>query len=259
MGLFTQTKKMAPTTPKKVKNSTDVVTDEDREPGVIYIGHVPHGFYESQMKKYFSQFGKVLAIKVSRSKKNGKSKGYAFVKFQYAAVAKTVAETCHNYLFFNKLLKCEYKKPEEVNKDTFFNYKWKPNNKPKRLHNSAKTDAKVEQSAQRTTRRQAAKLKKLKEMGVDLELSDIVSSPPVKEPAVVTEMEESAEIKETESETVLETTTQKNTKSVGDETTPTVDTKTKKRKRSIEELEKEEILLSPSEEKVNKPEAKRRK
>lgn len=47
----------------------DDVSDEDRLPGVIYVGHVPHGFYEDEMKAYFSQFGDVLAIKLSRSKK----------------------------------------------------------------------------------------------------------------------------------------------------------------------------------------------
>ncbi|XP_005107105.1 MKI67 FHA domain-interacting nucleolar phosphoprotein [Aplysia californica] len=165
---------MAPTTPKK---KTEVVTDEDRQPGVIYIGHVPHGFYEEELKKYFSQFGKVLQIKLSRSKKSGKSKGYAFVKFQYTAVAKTVADTCHNYLFFDKLLKCEYKKPEDLHKDTFFSYDWRPNIKPKRLHNTAKSEVKVQRSAKRSSRRQADKLKKLKELGIDLQLDDVLSMP----------------------------------------------------------------------------------
>ena len=37
--------------------------------GVIYIGHIPHGFYEGAMKDYFSQFGKVTRLKVSRSRR----------------------------------------------------------------------------------------------------------------------------------------------------------------------------------------------
>lgn len=37
--------------------------------GIVYIGHIPHGFYEEQMKKYFKQFGKVTRVRVARSKR----------------------------------------------------------------------------------------------------------------------------------------------------------------------------------------------
>jgi len=36
---------------------------------VIYIGHIPHGFYEEQMRGFFSQFGIVTRVRLSRSKK----------------------------------------------------------------------------------------------------------------------------------------------------------------------------------------------
>ncbi|XP_059167438.1 uncharacterized protein LOC131949610 [Physella acuta] len=181
---------MAATTRKqRAKKTVDKsllgpVTEEDRLPGVVYIGHVPHGFYERQLSSYFSQFGKVLNVKLSRSKKNGKSKGYAFVKFKYAAVAKTVAETCHNYLFFNKLLKCEYKPMSEVHENTFFKFKWRPTTKPKRQHNSAKTTEKLDESLRRSARNQSKKLEKLKEFGIDLKLEDIMDVPkiPKKQP-----------------------------------------------------------------------------
>jgi RNA recognition motif-containing protein len=39
--------------------------------GVIYLGRVPHGFYEAQMKAYFSQFGDVTRLRLSRNKKVG--------------------------------------------------------------------------------------------------------------------------------------------------------------------------------------------
>lgn len=35
--------------------------------GVIYLGHVPHGFYEEEMRQFFSQFGKVTNINIPRS------------------------------------------------------------------------------------------------------------------------------------------------------------------------------------------------
>ncbi len=37
--------------------------------GTVYLGHIPHGFYEKEMKGYFSQFGKVTRLKLFKSKK----------------------------------------------------------------------------------------------------------------------------------------------------------------------------------------------
>jgi hypothetical protein len=37
--------------------------------GVISISRLPHGFYEDQLRAYFSQFGEVLRLRVSRNKK----------------------------------------------------------------------------------------------------------------------------------------------------------------------------------------------
>lgn len=54
------------------------------------------------MRGFFTQFGEVTRLKLSRNKKTGNSKHYAFVEFKYAAVAKIVAETMNNYLMFEK-------------------------------------------------------------------------------------------------------------------------------------------------------------
>ena len=42
---------------------------EEREGGIIYLGHLPYGFLEEGMKEYFTQFGDVLGVKLFRSKK----------------------------------------------------------------------------------------------------------------------------------------------------------------------------------------------
>lgn len=49
-------------------------------PGVIYLGHIPHGFYEDQIRDFFSQFGTVNKVRLSRSKKVGDSDGRKEVK-----------------------------------------------------------------------------------------------------------------------------------------------------------------------------------
>lgn len=57
-------------TKKGRKRKTDV-EDEPMRPGMIYVGRIPHGFYEKEMNSFFSQFGQVNRIKISRNKKVG--------------------------------------------------------------------------------------------------------------------------------------------------------------------------------------------
>ena len=42
---------------------------EEMQRGAIYLGQIPHGFYENEMKGYFSQFGKITRLKLFRSRK----------------------------------------------------------------------------------------------------------------------------------------------------------------------------------------------
>lgn len=37
--------------------------------GVIYLGHVPFGFFEDQLRGFFAQFGDITNLKLSRNKK----------------------------------------------------------------------------------------------------------------------------------------------------------------------------------------------
>ncbi|XP_068102301.1 MKI67 FHA domain-interacting nucleolar phosphoprotein [Hyperolius riggenbachi] len=88
-------------------------------PGVIYIGHIPRLLYEPHLREYFSQFGSVTRLRLSRSKKTGNSKGYAYVEFECEDVAKIVADTMNNYLFCERLLKCQFVPPEKVHPKLF--------------------------------------------------------------------------------------------------------------------------------------------
>lgn len=72
--------------------------------GVIYLGHIPHGFYENEMRDFFKQFGIVTRVKVCRSEKTGRSKSYGYVEFLHPEVAKIAAETMNNYLMFKRRL-----------------------------------------------------------------------------------------------------------------------------------------------------------
>lgn len=81
--------------------------------GIVFIKHLPHGFFEDQLKNYFEQFGKVTRLRLGRSRRTGGSKGYAFVEFEYPEVAEVAAETMDNYLMFKKVVKAAYIPPEK--------------------------------------------------------------------------------------------------------------------------------------------------
>lgn len=112
--------------PRKTKaNRFKEAMEADEEPkegepkGVVYLGHIPDGFFEQQIKKYFSQFGDVTRFKLARSRKTGGSKGYAFIEFRQESVAKIVAQTMNKYILGNKTLVCTFKPREECHPKLF--------------------------------------------------------------------------------------------------------------------------------------------
>ena len=53
----------------KSKSSTTKTQGVDNGRGVIYIGHLPFGFFEDQLRGFFSQFGTITRLRLSRNKK----------------------------------------------------------------------------------------------------------------------------------------------------------------------------------------------
>lgn len=87
--------------------------------GVVYIKHLPHGFFENELREYFGQFGSVTRIRLARSPKTLRSKGYAFVEFRYPEVAEIAADAMNNYIMFKNIVKTFYIPPEQVKHDYF--------------------------------------------------------------------------------------------------------------------------------------------
>lgn len=143
----------------------------------IYLSHIPHGFYETQMHDFFEQFGTVTNLRLGRSTKSGRSKGYAFVEFKYLEVAKIVAETMNNYLMFNKILKCEVIPKEKMSRAMFLG-KVNPlrpqglvaRQKAKKLHNCKKTEKTNSNSKSRTKRKLNSFHSKLQGLGIEYKI-----------------------------------------------------------------------------------------
>jgi len=97
---------------KKIDKPVNATTSG--ESSVVYLGRIPHGFFEKEMRAYFTQFGEVQRLRISRNKKTGKSKHYAFIEFVHPEVAVIVAETHDNMLICDRMVKCNLVPVEKI-------------------------------------------------------------------------------------------------------------------------------------------------
>ncbi|KAK3098830.1 hypothetical protein FSP39_023508, partial [Pinctada imbricata] len=109
----------------------------------------------------------------------GGSKGYAFIEFEYEAVAKVVAETMNNYLMFERLLKCQLVPSDKVHPDLYKGSE-RRFSKPKahrvaiKRHNNLDVKDKEEKASTRFAKKNKARMEKLREMGIDVDFSSVV-------------------------------------------------------------------------------------
>ena len=170
---------------KRMKESED-----PERPGVIYVGRIPHGFYENEMRAYFNQFGNILKLRLSRNRKTGQSKHYAWIQFESATVAEIVAKTMDNYLLFNHILKVKIVPDEQVPENLFKGankrFKKVPWNKMegRKLEQGASEET-WEKRIEKEVKQRGEKAKKLKDFGYEFESPKIKSAKGVsKRPAV---------------------------------------------------------------------------
>jgi nucleolar protein 15 len=161
---------------KKLRQATRKGSKEGT--GTVYVGRIPRGFYETQMRQYFSQFGTITNLRLSRNKTTGASKHFAFIEFESNEVAKIVAQTMDNYLMFGHILKCKYAPSESLHPDTWKGankrFKKVPYNKiEKRKLEEPKTKDQWEVKISREQGKREKKLTKAQSMGYDYELPQI--------------------------------------------------------------------------------------
>ena len=86
---------------------------------VLRVAGLPHEFSEKEVRAFFGQFGTIFKLRLSRSKRTARSKGYAFIQFEMPEVAKIVAEATNNYFIGGKPIRVEHMSPENVWPDLF--------------------------------------------------------------------------------------------------------------------------------------------
>lgn len=122
------------------------------------------------MKEYFSQFGKVSKIRLSRNKKTGKSKHYAFLQFQSPEVARIVADAMNGYMFFGQKLETRTLMKKDVHPELFKGanrvFKRIPWKKIEiERHNKVRNEEEVQKQARRESRRNNLRAKRIVQVG----------------------------------------------------------------------------------------------
>ncbi|KRY01680.1 MKI67 FHA domain-interacting nucleolar phosphoprotein-like, partial [Trichinella pseudospiralis] len=125
--------------------------------GVVLIRNLPYGFFEAELWQYFEQFGKLNRLKLFRSKKTGRSKGYAMIEFANSEVAKVAAG--------------EVLPPEKVRNEAFRNWFRRPsghyaNKKTVKKQNSVKSPINVKNMQVRLLKHLKNANKKLQQSGI---------------------------------------------------------------------------------------------
>ncbi|KAJ6494694.1 hypothetical protein C8R47DRAFT_974566 [Mycena vitilis] len=140
--------------------------------GVLFLGRIPHGFYEDQLKAYFTQFGTVTRLRVSRNKKTGQSKHYGFIEFDSSSVAQIVADTMDNYLLMGHIMRCKLIPKDQVHPELWVgaNRTWRPVPKVRVAaaeHNKLRSKDEQMRAAHRLLKRQQERQRKLEKAGID--------------------------------------------------------------------------------------------
>lgn len=149
------------------------------------------------MRAYFSQFGDITRLRLSRNRITGRSKHYAFVEFSSVSVAKIVAATMDNYLMYGHILKCKYVPSDQLHPDVWKGanrrFKKTPWNRieKKRLE-KGRTREQWAERIQKEQGKRNAKAEKLRALGYEMELPKLksVDEVPVREEAKAIESSE---------------------------------------------------------------------
>lgn len=242
----------------------------------IYYRRIPHGFYEYQMRAYFSQFGEITRLRLSRNRITGRSKHYAFVEFASSAVARIAAETMDNYLMFGHILKCKYIPSEQLHPDIWKGanrrFKKTPWNKiEKKRLDKGKTREQWTDRIEKEQKKRLAKAEKLKAVGYEFELPELMDvdqvpvqeepkeiedSKPAEEPvkAIEEPKEEPKEI-----ETKKDNDTQKKSKKEKKAAQPAAEKEAPKKTEEVKESKKAEPAATKTGAKAKKADKKKAK
>lgn len=167
---------------------------------IIYLGHIPEGFGENEMRQFFRQFGEVKRLKLFRSKKTNRSRGFAFVEFESPEVASVVAESMNGYYLMERQLVSNVVAPEKFHRNMFSkpskkDDEIKDDNEEKEEKEEEMTEEKANKLLAKHQKSMLAKQKKLTKLGIDFTIQGVE----------VNEVKQTKQIEETPAQPIKKT------------------------------------------------------
>lgn len=145
---------------------------------VVYLGHLPHGFYEDELRSFFNQFGQVTKLRVSRNKKTARARSYAFLEFKSAEVAAIAAEAMDGYFLFKQKLVCHLLTPQDQHAKLFKGANKKFAKIPwqkieAERHNKDKSAEEQDRHLQRVVKRDAKRRTRIQAAGIEYDFAPL--------------------------------------------------------------------------------------
>ncbi|KAI9472775.1 nucleolar protein [Coemansia sp. RSA 989] len=170
---------------KQIQKRLSKLPKKSQKSGVVYVGRIPHGFYEEEMLSYFKQFGAIRRLRLSRNPRTGQSRHYGFIEFAHQEVAQVVADTMDNYLMFDHLLKCKMMPEDRVHPRMFANRfkKIVPGASSKehaRIINQHKTQEQVDRQMDRLVKAEKKRRARIQAAGIEYDFPGYAELKPPK-------------------------------------------------------------------------------
>eukprot|EP00977_Amphora_coffeiformis_P013435 scaffold3526_cov153-Amphora_coffeaeformis.AAC.10 len=150
---------------KKLSHGASLSRKLRSNPGktVLYLGHLPREFEEKELAHFLKQFGRVVNLRIARSKRTGNPKGYGFVQMNNEDTARIVADTLAGYILMGqRRLVCHVVPPEKVHSNLFYHAK-----PPKKAPGPNRSLKKIKAVTAKLVARERKKKALLKEAGID--------------------------------------------------------------------------------------------
>jgi len=79
----------------------------------IYVGNLPKGFTDAELRALFEEHGAVKAVSIGTDKKTGESQGYGFVEMPTKAQARAAVEALRGKQVKGNQLRVRVLKPDD--------------------------------------------------------------------------------------------------------------------------------------------------
>ncbi len=82
-------------------------------PAKLYVGNLPYGTSEDELRELFAQAGNVVSVAIIRDRDSGRSKGFGFVEMESDADAQNAISKFNSYKMGDRALTVNPARPRE--------------------------------------------------------------------------------------------------------------------------------------------------